>query len=185
MENIKNYINDIIPGGMRSERKDIAHGINIQVIAVMASILSIYYHIKDVMKRHNIGTAKFFKIDLITMLGIVLLTHIGPDIIANFDDKILDHRPLSYSIWSTITIVVIEVITASILLTPIFFMKNLEKSIVVVYIIATLLLIFNNLFILQNNILDTGLHLLLDFTIAGGVFLISRYLNNFIFKKNK
>jgi hypothetical protein len=185
MDNIQKFINNIIPGSMHSERKDIAHGINIQVIAVMASIISIYYHINDVMKRQNMGTAKFFKMDLITMLGIVLVTHIAPDIIANFDDKLLDGRQLSYSIWSTISIVVIEVITASILMTPLFLMKNLEHAIAVVYIIATILLIFNNLVILQNDIFDTGWHLLFDFSIAGGVLLISRYLNNLIFKQSK
>ena len=81
--------------------------------------------------------------------------------------------------------IIIEIITGVILLTPLFLIKNIEKAIIVVYIIATLLLLFNNIFILQNDFITTGWHILMDIGVVSAVILISQYFNNLIIKQNK
>lgn len=186
--NISKFLNKIIPDlpniSVSSARKDIAHGINIQTIAVMAGMLTMYLHLKKLSKT-NKDLANFLRIDLIIMMGIILITHIAPDIIANFDDKLIENKTIEYSIFSSITILTIEVIIATILLLPLFLIKNTENAIIVIYIIAFLLLIFNNLFVLQNDLITTTWHILLDISVVTGVFLISKFFNDTLIRKHR
>ena len=59
---ISNYLNKIIPGDSRSVRKDIAHGINIQTIATMVGLLTLYFHMKNIEKDDK-SLTKFLRID--------------------------------------------------------------------------------------------------------------------------
>ena len=181
---ISSYIKKIIPGDARAMRKDIAHGINIQTIATMTGLLTLYFHMKNIAKNDK-SLAKFLRIDLIIMMGIILITHLAPDLIANFDDKLLEKKTINYSFLSTLTIGIIEIITGTILLLPLFLIKNTETAIKIVYIIAILLLISNNLFVLHNDFTTTGWHLLLDFAFATGVFFIAKYFNNLLVKHHR
>lgn len=181
---ILNNINYLIPGNMVSMRKDIAHGINIQTIAAMAGLLTLYLHLKNTAKNDK-TLNKFLRVDLVIMLGILLITHLAPDLIANFDDKLLEKKSINYSFLSTLTIVIIEILTGGILLLPLFIIKNVEIAIKIVYIIAIILLVFNNLFILNNDFITTGWHLLFDLTIVGGVFLVSKVFNDLLVKFHK
>jgi hypothetical protein len=161
----------------RRRREYIAHGVNIQAIAVLTALLSLYFHIHKNLKIKNIDTNKSVRYIFIILLAIVLISHIAPDLIAHFDDSLLNKDSIHYDLTSSLTIFIVEIFMIFILLLPLLLIKNIRTGIAVVYILTTFVLLINNIFILNNDFYTTLWHLSLDYGIALVFFLIINFLN--------
>lgn len=161
--NLTYIIDNFLSKTLKIDITDILHSINISCIVLLLTLISIYY-IND-HKNKNID-----RTTLILILLLILLTHHFTDILAKIEDKrnigINDKEILR----ETIIILFIEIFISLIMLLPLILISNFKLAIYSTYILAFLILLFNNIFILKADIINT--FIFFTITILGGLFII-------------
>jgi len=161
--NLTYIIDNFISKTLKLDITDILHSINISCIVLLLTLISIYY-IND-SKNKNID-----RTTLILILILILLTHHFTDILAKIEDKRNIGINNKEILRETIIILFIGIFITLIMLLPLILISNFKLAIYSTYILAFLILLFNNIFILKADIINT--FIFFTITILGGLFII-------------